>query len=55
MSDVPKMTEVLIETKSTEPLTGIVQLNSADAEMKFEITADLAHKICTDLGRFLTR
>jgi hypothetical protein len=55
MSDVPKITEVLIVTKSTEPLTGIVQINTADAEMKFEITEDLAHQICTDLERFLTR
>jgi hypothetical protein len=55
MSDVRKVTEVSVFTKSTEPLTGIVQVNTADAEMKFEITEDLAHKICTDLERFLTR
>jgi len=55
MSDVHKITEVSILTKSTEPLTGIVQLNTADAEMKFEITEDLAHTICTNLERFLTR
>ena len=55
MSDVHKITEVSILTKSREPLTGIVQVNTADAEMKFEITEDLAHKICTDIERFLTR
>jgi hypothetical protein len=55
MSDAHKTTEVTILTKSTEPLTGTVQLNTADAEMKFEITEDLAHRICTDLERFLTR
>jgi hypothetical protein len=55
MSDAQRITEVSISTKSTKPLTGIVQVNTADAEVKFEITEDLAHKICTDIERFLTR
>ena len=55
MSDVHKIIEVTILTKSTEPVSGIVRVNTADAEIKFEITEDLAHKICTDLERFLTR
>jgi hypothetical protein len=55
MSDVHKITEVIVSTKSTEPLVGIFQVTTADAEIKFEITEDLAHKICTDLDRFLTR
>ena len=55
MSDVHKATEVTISTKSTDPLTGIVQVNTVDTEIKFEITEDLAHKICSDLERFLTR
>jgi hypothetical protein len=55
MRDVHKITEVTILAKSTEPRTGIVRVNTADAEIKFEITEDLAHQICTDLERFLTR
>jgi hypothetical protein len=55
MSDVHKITEISVLTKTSEPLTGIVQVHTAEAEMKFEITEDLAHKICTDLERFLTR
>jgi hypothetical protein len=55
MSDVHKIIEVTILTKSTEPLSGIVQVKTADAEIKFEITEDLAHQICADLERFLTR
>ena len=55
MSDVRRITEVSILTKSTEPLIGIVRVNTADAEMKFEITEDLAHKICSHIERFLTR
>lgn len=55
MNDVHKITEVTVLTRSTEPLTAIVRVDTADAEIKFEITEDLAHKICTDLERFLTR
>lgn len=55
MNDVHKITEITVVTRTTEPLTGIVQVGTVDAEMKFEITEDLAHKICTDLERFLTR
>lgn len=55
MSNVQKVTEVFVLTKSAEPLAGIVHVNTADAELKFEITEDLAHKICTELERFLTR
>jgi hypothetical protein len=49
------MTEISILTKSAEPRIGIIQLTTAEAEIKFEVTEDLAHKICTDLERFLTR
>jgi hypothetical protein len=55
MNDAYKITEVTVLTKSTEPLTGIVQVHTANAEIKLEVTEDLAHKICTDLERFLTR
>lgn len=55
MSDKQKLAEVIILTKSTEPLIGIFQVNTADAEIKFQITEDLAHSICTDLEHFLTR
>jgi hypothetical protein len=55
MHDVHKITEITILAKSTEPLTGIVRVNTTDAEINFEITEDLAHQICTDLERFLTR
>ena len=55
MTDVQRITEVTVQTKSTEPLTGIVRVNTPEAEVKFETTEDLAHKICTDLEHFLTR
>jgi hypothetical protein len=55
MTDLHRVTEITVSTKSTEPLTGIVRVSTADTEIKFEITEELAHKICTDLERFLTR
>ncbi len=55
MNDAQKATDISIATKSTEPLTGIVQVSTAEAELEFEITEDLAHRICIDLERFLTR
>lgn len=55
MSDAHKITAVSIEAKSTQPSIAVVRVNTRAAEMKFEINQDLAHKICTDLERFLTR
>lgn len=55
MSDPHKITEIFVLTKSTEPLSGIVQVNTVNEEIRFEITEDLAHQICTELERFLTR
>ena len=55
MTHLHRVTEITVSTKSTEPLTGIVRVSTADAEIKFEMTEELAHKICTDLERFLTR
>jgi hypothetical protein len=55
MSDVHKITDIAVTTKSTEPLIGILQVDAGNTVMKFEITEELAHMICTNLERFLTR
>ena len=55
MTDSRRIIEITVSTKSTEPLTGIVELSTTDEEIKLEITEELAHRICTDLERFLTR
>lgn len=55
MDDARKITEVAVFTKSTEPLVAVLQVNTADAKIELEITEDLAHRICTELERFLTR
>jgi hypothetical protein len=55
MSDVHKITDIIVTTKSTEPLIGIIQVDADNTILKLEITEELAHKICSDLERFLTR
>jgi hypothetical protein len=55
MSDAHKITQVSVSVKSAEPLIGVVLVSTVNTEIKFEITEDLAHKICTDLERFLTQ
>lgn len=52
IGQVPRRLTVVILIKSTDPLIGIIRV--IDAEIKFEITEDLAQKICTELDRFLT-
>ena len=55
MRDTHRITEVTISTKSTEPLSGIVQISTAASTMKFELNAEIALALCTDLDRFLTQ
>jgi len=55
MTDVQKMTEVTVLTRSTEPPVGLIQIATAETEMEFEITEQLALEICAVLDRFLDR
>jgi hypothetical protein len=54
MSDIHKIAEITVITESKQPLTGILQVDTGNTVMKFEITEEFAHKICSDLERFLT-
>jgi hypothetical protein len=55
MDDAHTITEISVFTKSNEPRTGVALLRTVEAEIRFEITEDLAHRICTELEHFLTR
>ena len=55
MRDTQRITEVTVSTRSTEPLSGIVQIDTAASTMKFELNAEIAHDLCTHLDRFLTQ
>ena len=55
MNGARKITGVSISTTSTSPLRAIVEIETADSTITFELSEDLAHRICTDLERFLTQ
>ena len=55
MSDIQKITAVTISTTMADPLLGTVAIDTANSTTTFELDADLAHSLCTDLERFLTQ
>ena len=55
MRDAHKITAISISTRSMEPLRGVVAIDTADSTVKFELTEDIAHSICTHLEHFLTQ
>ena len=55
MRGLRKITGFSISTVSTEPLRGIIEIDTADSAVKFELSDDTALNICTDLERFLTQ
>ena len=55
MTDIHKIARLSISTHSTNPLRGIVEIDTANSIMKFELDEDAAHSLCTDLERFLTQ
>jgi hypothetical protein len=55
MHDPRKITNFSISTVSTEPLSGIVEIDTFDSAVTFELSEDTALKICTDLEHFLTQ
>jgi hypothetical protein len=55
MRDTHRITEVTISTKTTEPLSGIVQIDTAASTVQFELNEEIAHDLCTHLDRFLTQ
>jgi hypothetical protein len=55
MTDVHKITAVSISTRSTQPLRGIVEIDTLASTVRFELSEDIAHSICTTLEHFLTQ
>jgi hypothetical protein len=55
MRNVHKMARASISTISTDPLCGVVEIDTVDSTIKFELNVDMAHSICTDLEHFLTQ
>jgi hypothetical protein len=55
MHDPRKITNFSISTVSTEHLRGIVEIDTFDSAVTFELSVDTALKICTELEHFLTQ
>lgn len=55
MPDACHLTDFSISTSATDPLGGVVNVVTAGSSLTFHITEDIAHRICTDLERFLTQ
>lgn len=55
MRDIHKIIDVSITTTSTRPLCAIVEVEAVGSTMQFELTEEIALRICTDLERFLTQ
>jgi len=55
MRGLRKITNFSISTVSTEPLRGIVEIDTFDSAVKFELSEDTALNICADLEHFLTQ
>ena len=55
MRDVHKIIEVSVTTTSTRPLCATVEIEAVGSTMKFELTEEIALRMCTDLERFLTQ
>ena len=55
MTDVHKIARFSISAHSTNPPRGIVEIDTANSTIRFELNEDVAHSLCTDLERFLTQ
>ena len=55
MTDVHKIAKFSISAHSTNPLCGMVEIDTANSTIRFELNEDVAHSLCTDLERFLTQ
>jgi len=55
MPDVHKIIDVSVTTTSTRPLCAIVEVEAVGSTMKFELTEEIALRMCTDLEHFLTQ
>jgi hypothetical protein len=55
MRDLHKIIAIFVTTTSTRPLCAIVEVEAVGSTMKFELTEDIALRLCTDLERFLTQ
>ncbi|WP_338832001.1 hypothetical protein [Bradyrhizobium sp. 27S5] len=52
---MPRATNIVVSTVSAAPLRGTIEFDCAGTVATFEINEELAHRLCTELERFLTQ
>ena len=55
MADLHKITDFSISTTLTNPLRGIVEIETPESVIKFDLSEAIAHSICVALEHFLTQ
>jgi hypothetical protein len=55
VADIHKITDFSISTTMTNPLRGIVEIETPETVIKFELSEGIAHSVCVLLERFLTQ
>ncbi len=55
MRDIHRIIDVSVTTTSTRPLCAIVEVEAVGSTTKFELTKEIALRMCADLERFLTQ
>jgi hypothetical protein len=55
MQDIGDIARFLIAADSVNPLRSVLEVDIAGSTRKFAISEDVAHRMCSDLERFLTR
>ncbi|CAN7274642.1 hypothetical protein LJR220_001279 [Bradyrhizobium sp. LjRoot220] len=55
MTEVHKIARLSVVASSIDPLCGIVEIDTPNTTVRFELNEDMAHSFCTDLERFLTQ
>lgn len=52
---VQRIANVSVSTVSVEPLRGMVEITTGNSALLFELDEELAHRLCSELERFLTQ
>lgn len=55
MRDLHRIMDFSVSMTSPSPLGGILEIETTDKTIKFELTQDMAFVICIALERFLTQ
>ncbi|MBA2402618.1 MAG: hypothetical protein H0V72_28775 [Bradyrhizobium sp.] len=55
MTEIHRIARLSVVAHSIDPLRGIVEIDTPNTNMRFELNEDVAHTLCTDLERFLTQ